>query len=189
MMLSSLEGLNERVKLRIAFYNLLKRRSGECEFKEEEEGQIFKHFIKMYNQVTRYLPESYGRIKSKDQEIANKVIENPYAFLLTQKEVNEAMGGKIGFSMELLGISFGIWLPIHVNARINSCITRGSFTMRALGTLGIFMFLSQRFFRNRAINWFGDRNALTAHNLAYYYVKGNNRYEGRKVLTKKPFMY
>ena len=143
----------------------------------------------MYNQVTHYLPESYAKITPREQEIANKVIQDPYQFLLTQEQINAALGGKKGFTMELIGMTFGILLPIPFHKALERSVLFGRFNLYGLVAVSTFAFLGQRFMRKRATKWFGDRDALTAHYLAYNFVKGNNRYEGRKVLKKKPFMY
>lgn len=143
----------------------------------------------MSNQTIYYLPRSFAKITARDQEIANQVIKDPYQYLLTQKQINLAYGGPVGFTMELFGILAGFAAGSYFNLEINASLRRGKFSLYGLIGIGVFGFLGQRFFRNRAINWFGDRDALTAHFYAYNFVKGNNRYEGRRALKKKPFMY
>ena len=98
------------------------------------------------------------------------------------------MGGTKGFVMELVGMTFGLMFSIPF-VPVNNALTCGRFSLYGLVGVGAFAFMGQRYMRKKAIRWFGDKDALTAHYLAYNFVKGNNRYEGRKALKKKPFMY
>ena len=142
---------------------------------------------------------TYGRIKALNQyyadgfeavtasnDAADEIIDSPDRHLLSQEELFAAQGGFTTVGLALGATAFGT-LAIFVGApRTAAHFRTGNMTFlewACLGTSSLFWYGSASVAGQYA---FGDYQRVRNHWMAYTFVKSQNRFEGRRILTKAP---
>ena len=134
----------------------------------------------------------HTRYTSSDSWVAknaDEIIDYPEKHLMPQGEVFWAEGGPMGLLVQL-GVSSGglaglTWYkPHYVKYFMNA----------QLRPMEWFWITTTVYMGHKVGLWlgaavFGDRQKLRSHWMAYAYVKSCNRYEGRRILAKKPMFY
>ena len=140
-----------------------------------------------------------GRIKPINQYYANgftasnatndaadEIIAQPDRHLLSQADLFSAQGGWNTVGASLVATALGTFAVLAGSPRTASHLRSGSLTFlewTCLGTSAMFWYGSANMAGTMA---FGDSQKVRNHWMAYTFVKSQNRFEGRRSLTKKP---
>ena len=123
---------------------------------------------------------------SDENDAADNIIRQPDRYLLNQEQLFSANGGLQTVAMSLGLASTGVMLAFATSRRMGSHFRNGQCTFRDWATIlsgGVGFYCAGQFVGRRT---FGDVNAWHNHWMAYTFVKAQNRYEGRRILTNTP---
>eukprot|EP00347_Sterkiella_histriomuscorum_P001503 403371784 len=140
----------------------------------------------------KFVEWTYIRHLSDDSPIsraADDIISTPDKHLLTQAEVNQAEGGAAGLAVQAGTVVLGLSALFAVRPRYLTYLKNAQ--LRPLEWLAISgtAFASYHIGYELGARFTGDAQKLRNHWMAYYFVKQNNRFEGRQILTKPPKFY
>lgn len=126
---------------------------------------------------------------SETNEAADGIIESPDRYLLSQKDLFVAEGGWGTFALTVgLGVA-GAACLVAVRPQIGTYLAGGQLRAKEWALLGGATFVGGLAGQQIGIHSFGNKRAYHNHWMAYTYVKSMNRYDGKNVLSKAPFMY
>ena len=124
--------------------------------------------------------------QNASNDAADEIIERPDTHLLSQADLFEAEGGFAGLSLQLACGFAGLAAACVVNPRMLTYAKHGQLRAREWGMLGGASFASYYLGGNIATRVTGDYQKATNHWLAFTFVKEQNRFVGRQILTKTP---
>ena len=118
-------------------------------------------------------------------DAADEIIRSPDSHLLNQAELFKAEGGWNNVALTV-GLSAAFALGVFsANPRIFAHFKYGSMNFREWAMLGGAVYAGATIGRHAGVQAFGDYNKYQNHWIAYTFVKSQNRFEGRTILTKK----
>ena len=138
----------------------------------------------------RFLNQYYtagNRDATVINDIADEIINQPDAHLLSQEELVAAEGGINTLAFSLGFAAFGALAVFGANPRVAAHLKNGNlnfYEWLALGGATTFGYWAGH---HAGVAAFGDPVKYQAHWMAYTFVKAQNRYEGRYILSKAPF--
>ncbi|CDW72799.1 UNKNOWN [Stylonychia lemnae] len=144
-------------------------------------GNRFKYVDYLY---VRHLGSDSATAKAADE-----IISQPDKHLLTQQEIFQAEGGLAGLAIQASSVTVGLVGLFALRPRLLSYLKNGQLRPLEWLTLGSTAFVSYHIGHQIGSVVAGDAQRLQNHWMAYYFVKQNNRFEGRQILSKKPGMY
>ena len=112
-------------------------------------------------------------------QAASEIIENPELHLLSQKQLNQAEGGVVGNIIQLGAVAGGLALLQLRNPAIIKYLTRGQLRPKEWLLLGGVSYASYKLGYLGGMRLAGDAQKVRNHWMAYYFVKEQNRFEGR----------
>ena len=119
-------------------------------------------------------------------EAADEIIERPDAHLLSQEGLFAAEGGYAALALQM-GFAFGgLAAACVVNPRMLTYFKHGQLRAHEWSMLSGATFASYYIGGDIATRATGDYQKVTNHWLAYTFVKEQNRFLGRSMLTKTP---
>ncbi len=119
-------------------------------------------------------------------DAADEIIAQPDKHLLNQQQIFAAQGGYSTVGLALGAVTFGTLALFAASPRMATHFKNGSLSFNewvCLGSSTLFWYGSASWVGHRS---FGDANKLHNHWMAYTFVKAQNRFEGRRLLTNKP---
>ena len=142
---------------------------------------------------------TFGRIKGINQyysanyeasntttDAADEIIAQPDRHVLSQNDLFAAQGGFNTVGLALAATAMGTFAIFAGAPRTAAHFRAGNMTFyewACIGTSALFWYGSASMAGPMA---FGDSQKVRNHWMAYTYIKAQNRYEGRRILTKKP---
>lgn len=123
---------------------------------------------------------------NETNDAADIIIRQPDRFLLNQEQVFAAGGGwtQVALSLGLAGVStiavFAMCPRTASHFRNGQCSAKEWFTILGAGAASYWV--GQEVGRRA----FGDQSAWQRHWMAYTWIKAQNRFEGRRILSKAP---
>lgn len=119
-------------------------------------------------------------------DAADEIIRTPDRHLLSQEALFNAQGGWATVGLSLGLTAFGTLLVFGGSPRTSAHWRMGNCSFQEWACLlssGVFWYCGGQMLGNRV---FGEHQRLRNHWMAYTFVKSQNRYEGRRILTKAP---
>lgn len=123
---------------------------------------------------------------SATNDAADEIISSPDRHLLSQPDLFSAQGGFSTVGLALGATAFGTLLVFAGAPRTAAHFKNGSlgfYEWACLGTSAAFWYGSASWVGQRT---FGDAQKVRNHWMAYTFIKAQNRFEGRRILNKKP---
>ena len=118
-----------------------------------------------------------------------EIIETPEKHLLTADELHQAEGGSAGLVLQILGVGIGIGAIFASSPAKTALFRTGAFGWKEWFMVGGAGFASNHVATTASIYMLGDATKYNNHWSAYSYVRALNRWEGRQILSNRPFMY
>ena len=140
----------------------------------------------------RYLnPAYYSGFQNSNatNTAADEIIEAPDKHLLSQDELFDAEGGLNNLAVQLTFGLVGTGIACAVNPRLISYFKNGQLRFYEWMTLGGATSAGYLLGHQIGLNAFGDKQRVTNHWVAYTFVKNQNRFEGRNILSYTPTYY
>lgn len=125
-------------------------------------------------------------LTNASNDAADEIIAQPDRHLLNQQDLFAAQGGFNTVGIALGATLFGTFAIFALAPRTASHFRNGQsgfLEWICLGTSAAFWYGSATFVGQRA---FGEHQKVQNHWMAYAFVKSQNRFEGRRVLTNAP---
>jgi hypothetical protein len=122
-------------------------------------------------------------------DAADGIIESADRYLLSQEEIFEAEGGWGTFALTVGLGAAGAACLCAVQPRVGAALLGGNLVAAQWRSLAFCTAVGGCAGNLAGIHFIGNPSAARNHWLAYTYVKSMNRYEGKNVLGKAPFMY
>ena len=120
---------------------------------------------------------------------AEEIIATPDKHLLTQSEIFNAEGGYLGLAVQAGAVGVGLAALFSVRPLLLTYLKNGQLKPMEWLAVGGSAFASYHVGHYFGVMAAGDKQKLQNHWMAYYFVKQNNRFEGRQILSKKPMTY
>ena len=138
----------------------------------------------------RFLNQYYtagNRDASTINDIADEIINQPDAHLLSQADLVQAEGGYNTLALSLGLAAVGALALFGANPRIASHLKNGNLSFYEWLALGGTTTVGYWTGHHAGVLTFGDVTKYQAHWMAYTFVKAQNRFEGRQLLSKAPY--
>ena len=132
----------------------------------------------------RYITQDNDTMRAADE-----IINTPDKHLLTQSEVFWAEGGPVGLAVQLGVVGAGLAGLFSVRPKLLTYLKNAQLRPLEWLTIGAVAYVGHDIGVQAGATIAGDRQKLRNHWMAYYFVKANNRMEGRQILTKPPKFY
>ena len=120
---------------------------------------------------------------------ADEIISNPEKHLLTQHEIFAAEGGVSGQAVQAGSVAIGLLALFTIRPRLLIYLKNAQLRPLEWLTIGTTALVSFNVGQHAGAFFVGDAQKLRNHWMAYYFVKQNNRFEGRQILSKAPKFY
>ena len=140
----------------------------------------------------RYVDYAHWKSLNDDtatQLAADEIINHSEKHLLTQTQLLAAEGGLRGLLVQVGFVGLGLGTLFLCQSKLFRYLQNTQLRALEWGALGLTGFVSYRVGYNMGARWFGERQKVKNHWMAYFYVKQLNRFEGRQILSKSPFTY
>lgn len=138
-----------------------------------------------FRDINQYYFAGYEKCTDAN-DAADEIIAAPDRHILDQSELFQAQGGWNTVGLSLAAASLGTLAVFAGSPRTAAHFRNGSlgfYEWACLLTSGVAWYGGAQMVGNRT---FGDSQKLHNHWMAYTFVKAQNRFEGRRILTKKP---
>ena len=135
--------------------------------------------------INQYYASNISAINASN-DAADEIIAQPDRHVLSQSELFAAQGGWNTVAFALAATAAGTFAVLAGSPRTAAHLRSGSMTFlewACLGTSGAFWYGSSSWAGSVA---FGDSQKVRNHWMAYTFIKSQNRFEGRRILTKAP---
>ena len=109
--------------------------------------------------------------------------------MLNADELYSAEGGNAGLAIQTGATFFGLTILAVSNPAIANAWRSGSLKAMQWGSIAATAFAAHYVGQQASIQAAGDRTKWNNHWAAYAFVKSQNRWEGRKILSKAPMTY
>jgi len=123
---------------------------------------------------------------SVTNDAADEIISQPDRHLLSQSALFDAEGGWSTFGLAMGCAATGALAVMSANPRIAIHLKNGQLTFMDWLALGGASSASFFVGNQVGISSFGDRQRYQNHWMAYTFVKAQNRFQGRRILTNAP---
>ena len=120
---------------------------------------------------------------------ADEIIDAPEKHLLTQKDLFWAEGGILGTATQIGLIVGGFALLQNRQPHLFNLLRTAKLGPNEWLILGGTGYVSYKLGYWSGMRVFGDAQKVRNHWVAYYFVKEQNRFDGRQILSKKPKTY
>ena len=122
-------------------------------------------------------------------DAADEIINAPDRHLMSQAQLFEAEGGMVTLMFQLGMTVAGAGAACAMNPRMLNYFKNGQLRFAewaVLGGMSTFGYIAGQRVGTMA---FGNNQAVHNHWMAYSFVKSQNRFEGRQILSKAPSYY
>ena len=123
---------------------------------------------------------------SATNDFADEIISQPDRHLLSQSALFDAEGGWSTFGLAMGCAAAGAFTVCAASPRVAMHLKNGQLSFYEWLALGGATSASFFVGNQAGISSFGDRQRYQNHWMAYTFVKAQNRFQGRRILTKKP---
>lgn len=123
---------------------------------------------------------------NESNDCADEIVQHPDRHLMSQEQLFEAQGGFSTVALALGAVTLGTLAVFAGAPRTASHFRNGQSNFAewlCLGSSAAFWYLGASWVGQKS---FGDARKVHNHWMAYTFVKSQNRYEGRRILTKTP---
>ena len=136
-----------------------------------------------------YFHSRYSSSDSWVMKAADEIIEHPETHLIPQDEVFWAEGGPMGLIVQLGAVAGGLAGLMFFKPHYLKYFWNAQLRPMEWVWIGLTSYMCHKVGVWAGASVFGDRQKLRAHWMAYAYVKSCNRFEGRRICSKKPMFY
>ena len=116
---------------------------------------------------------------SATAQAAEEIISTPDKHLLTQDQLFEAEGGFAGVAVQAATVGLGLATLFSVRPRLFTYLKNAQLRSNEWLQIGGATLFSYHIGYEIAARTSGDAQKVQNHWMAYYFVKQNNRFEGR----------
>ena len=127
--------------------------------------------------------------ESESARDADEIIATPEKHLLSADGLYKAEGGGAGLALQAAVVLLGVGSVFATSSRMSAYWRTGSLNRFEWFCLGGTAVSAHYLSHQMGIRLFGDRRAYNNHWVAYGFIKSQNRWQGRQILSKAPMMY
>ena len=120
---------------------------------------------------------------------ADEIIKTPEKHLLSASDLYDSEGGNAGLALQTSAVLLGLGGLMVMNPRMGAYWRTGSLSRFHWADIGITVLGAHWVSQKLGIHLFGDSRKYNTHWAAYGFIKAQNRWQGRQILSKPPMMY